>query len=233
MNAIDHHHVQVWQPIICIFLLCALALSGCIPIPLLWINPADPAPGLLRSTKEARNYECNRLSQAQAHEQMPGLIRETQPRKFLPDIEVLSCHPRFIEEGERPARDEAILRYLSSEIRSLTRVAETNSDASTVWHVDAYYPNEQVASKIAVAARVELVERRHHVSDSVPLLAAGDIAVLARMPAATSYATACRRYFAEGSLSNNEALLAVMIIDARETQLHAGICQHAQWRWLQ
>jgi hypothetical protein len=211
----------------------AMVLSGCIPIPLLWWNPSDPAPGAFRSTKEVRNYECNRLSQAQAHEQMPGLIRETQPRKFLPDIEVLSCHHRFIDEGERPARDEAILGHLSSEIRTITRAAERTLEAATLWHVDAYYPNEEVASKIAVAARVELMERGHHVSDSVPLLAAGDLAVLARMPAATSYATACRRYFDEGALSNNDALLAVMIVDARETQLHAGICQHAHWRWLQ
>jgi hypothetical protein len=89
-----------------------------------------------------------------------------------------------------------------------------------------------VAAKISVAARTDLVERGRSVSDRVPLLAAGDVAVVDHMPFSKAYPVACARYFAEGTLAAPSVFLALMIVDAREAQLHAGLCARGTWRWL-
>ncbi len=48
-----------------------------------------------------------------------------------------------------------------------------------------------------------------------------------------AYPLACRRYFAEGSLGPNDALLGILTRDRRETILHAGLCDRGTWSWLQ
>ncbi|APS00785.1 hypothetical protein BCY86_08915 [Pajaroellobacter abortibovis] len=72
------------------------------------------------------------------------------------------------------------------------------------WYVDAFYPESAVSSKIAIAARAELVERGCKVSNRVPVLAAGDISVLQSMPAKDAYSVACKRYFAERGLTEKD-----------------------------
>ncbi|MGQ0505940.1 MAG: hypothetical protein ACT4TC_11560, partial [Myxococcaceae bacterium] len=113
-----------------------------------------------------------------------------------------------------------------------TQAAKSLERGAPQWHVDAFYPQTAVASKIAVAARTALVEHGQRVSDRVPVLAPGDIAVLSRLSPKEVYPLACKRFFAEGALEDGDAFLAVMIIDPRETQLHAGVCRFGQWKWL-
>ncbi|HCF60033.1 MAG TPA: hypothetical protein DFS52_18820, partial [Myxococcales bacterium] len=99
-------------------------------------------------------------------------------------------------------------------------------------HVDAFYPQPEVAAKIAVASRTDLAERGQRVSDRVPLLAAGDLVVLGGMPPQQAYPLACKRYFDEGTLAEKDAFLNLMILDPREAQLHAGLCVQGKWTWL-
>ncbi len=192
----------------------------------------DPAPGITQTKAYSRNLECARMSQSQAHDLYPGKVPEMPPRGAYAIVDALTCTTRMTEPGERAARDEVILTTLRQAVGEITRQATGLVPGKTTRHVDAFYPQLAVAQKISVAARTDLAERGEAVSDRVPVLAAGDIAVLARLPAAKAYPLACRRYFTEKVLAANDAFLGLMIIDARETDLHAGLCVDGEWKWL-
>ncbi|MHB8876561.1 MAG: hypothetical protein ACYC8T_22935, partial [Myxococcaceae bacterium] len=140
---------------------------------------------------------------------------------------------RIFKEGERPGRDEAILSRLTAASRELAEAADDPSLADATWLVDAFYPDQTVAGKLSFAAKVSLAERGRRVSDRVPVLAAGDVLVLGTMPPTQAYPLACSRYYAEGSLSDTEVLLGVVLLDERETILHTGLCVRGKWRWVQ
>lgn len=135
--------------------------------------------------------------------------------------------------GERPARDEVILSSLRQTVGDITQTASSLEEGELTWHVDAFYPQPAVAAKISVAARTELVEKGRKVSDRVPVLAAGDLAILWQLPPERAYPLACERYFAEGVLTERDVFLGLMIVDPRETGLHAGLCVKGEWKWLQ
>ena len=201
---------------------------------LLLAGAYDPLPGVFRTKEDAANMDCRRVTQAEAHALHPGEIPEPASRTLAGSTtDVLTCRRRFVRLGERPARDEVILTSLRETAADIVRaaVAQADAKAPVTWHVDAFYPSIEVAAKIAVAARTELAERGHKVSDRVPLLAAGDIATLSRLPPRDAYPAACSRYFAEGVLTDGDAFLALVIVDPRETQLHGGVCVHGEWKW--
>ena len=194
----------------------------------------DPSAGVLRSKQEARNLECQRISVAEAHARHPVQVPEPPARATGAVMDALDCQRLYMDEGERPARDELVLSSLRHDVAELIAAATAKipKGASAVWHVDAFYPEQAVAAKVAVAARTQMAELGLVVSDRVPLLAAGDIAVLGRMPPQQAYPTACSRYFAQGVLADDHVFLGVMLVDAREGQLHAGLCRQGQWTWL-
>lgn len=200
------------------------ALAGCV---------LDPAFGIWWSKEEVRNLECTRMSQTLAHELHPGQVPEVPPRGASVNTDVLTCTRRITRQGERSARDELILSSLSQMVGGLTQVASALHPGEVTWRVDAFYPEPTVAAKISIAARTALAERGRKVSDRVPVLAAGDLAVLGRMPAVKAYPLACARYFAQRVLAEQEVFLGLMIVDPREAQLHAGLCVRGEWRWLQ
>ena len=202
----------------------AATLAGCVH---------DPSAVILTTKAEARNLECTRLSQLEAHDRFPSQVPDLASRGAYITRDALVCSRRIVELGERPARDEAILTTLRESVSDVTRAASAAAGSDVVWHVDAFYPRPEVAQKIAVAARVDLAERGLTVSDRVPVLSAGDIAVLVRTGADSAYTLACSRYFSEKALGGNDAFLGLMTLDRRETALHAGICVAGKWRWLQ
>jgi hypothetical protein len=204
-----------------------------LPLPAFMGRAYDPSPGISQSKEEARNLECIRLSQAEAHEQFPGQVPEPPARGSWGTTDALTCTRRFMRIGERPARDEVILSSLRQTVGGITQAASALEAGELTWHVDAFYPEPAVAAKIAVAAKTDLAERGRKVSDRVPVLAAGDIAVLWKLPPKQAYPLACARYFAEGALTERDVFLGLMIVDARETQLHAGLCVRGEWKWLQ
>lgn len=196
-------------------------------------RPYDPAPGLWQDKSEARNLDCERVSRQRAHELHPGEVPAMPARMGNLESDALLCTRRIMRAGERPDRDEVILSSLRQSVGALVEVASALEPGPITWHVDAFYPQPEVAAKISVAARTGLAEQGRQVSDKVPLLAAGDIAVLSRMEPREAYPLACKRYFAQHALGPNDAFLGIMLIDARETQLHAGLCVNGGWRWLQ
>jgi hypothetical protein len=199
---------------------------------ILFERSSDPSPGVFSSREDARNLDCTRLSQAEAHARYPAQVPDPPPRGTWAVSEALACTGRFMREGERPARDEAVLSSLRRSVGDIVQVATAVAPGDSTWHIDAFYPDAAVAGKISVAAKTDMAERGRTVSDRVPLLAAGDIAVLGRMPPSQAYALACTRYFAQDVLKEHDVFLALMIVDARETQLHAGLCVRGQWTWL-
>jgi hypothetical protein len=193
----------------------------------------DPSPGFFQSKADARNLDCARLSQAKAHQLHPGQVPDVPARDLAGgSSDALVCAARIMRQGERPARDEAILSSLRQTVGEITQIASALHPEEITWHVDAFYPDTAVAAKIAVAARTDLAERGRRVSDRVPLLAAGDIAILGRMSPREAYPVACARYLAHQALGAEDAFLGLMIVDPRETTLHAGICLRGEWRWL-
>ncbi len=193
----------------------------------------DPAAGFIQTKAQARNYDCQRYSQEEAHERYPGLVPEPPARGGNFGLkDALLCRRRLVEWGDRDGRDEVILTELKASVDDIVRLAGSTAPEKTTWYVDSFYPSPQVAQKISIAARVTLAERGARVSDAVPVLAAGDIAVLARMAPWKSYGVACRRYFQEKVLVPGESFLGIMILDERESQLHAGVCVEGEWRWL-
>jgi hypothetical protein len=193
----------------------------------------DPAPGIWHDKSEARNLDCSHVSRQRAHELHPGEIPATPARLANQESDALLCTRRIMRNGERPERDEVILSSLRQSVGALVEVASALAPGGLTWHVDAFYPQPEVGAKISVAARTELAEQGRRVSDKVPLLAAGDLAVLGRMAPKDAYPLACKRYFAQHALGENDAFLGIMLIDSRETQLHAGLCLNGAWRWLQ
>lgn len=202
-----------------------LILSACAS------DPASP----FASRREARSLHCTRLSQVEAARLHPGEVPEAPARGAnLSVTDALVCERAFLSEGERPARDEAILSNLGSTVEQVVQsAAALDERPDAVWHVDAFYPDAKVAAKISVAARTRLVESGRRVSDRVPLLAAGDVVVMSHLPFTKAYPTACSRYYAEGSLADPAIFLGIMIVDPRETALHAGLCVNGNWKWLQ
>jgi hypothetical protein len=193
----------------------------------------DPSPGFFQSKANARNLDCARVGQAQAHQLHPGKVPEVPARELAGGFsDALVCATRIMRLGERPARDEAILSSLRQTVGEIAQLASALVPGESTWHVDAFYPEGEVAAKIAVAARTELVERGRRVSDRVPVLAAGDIAVLGRMAPREAYPLACARYLAHEALGAEDVFLGLMILDPRETALHAGLCVGGACRWL-
>lgn len=193
---------------------------------------SDPSAGIFRDRAKARNLECVRLGQAEAHARHPAEVPDLPARGTWAVSDALSCTGRFMAEGERPARDEAVLSTLSRNVGEIVQVASAMGPPNATWHVDAFYPEAAVAAKISAAAKTQMVERGRTVSDRVPLLAAGDIAVLGRMEPKEAYAVACARYFSQGVLGEDDVFLGLMIVDPRESQLHAGLCVKGEWKWL-
>lgn len=209
------------------FLLLLLLL----PLPVIADLAADPVANVLQSKAEARSLECVRIPQTAAHARFPSEVPEPSPRANLPDADAMICTRMIMLEGERPARDEAILSTLGKDVGEIVEVAAATLPDRT-WHVESFYPDARVASKIAVAARTHLAERGRRVSDRVPLLAAGDLVVIGHLAPQDAYRTACARYHAEKSLGPGDAFLGLMLVDPRETALHAGICVDGEWKWL-
>jgi hypothetical protein len=215
-------------------LLVSGLLSSCAASPFVLLRSWVTDPVLL-SRSERRELECQRMSEADATARFPGRVSVTPPREIAgATVDILVCSPRVVPIDDRPARQERLLVALSEQVSQVTeRAVELMPEPDTRWLVEAHDPSAAVAVKLAVAAKTNLAERRRRVSDAPPTLAAGDVAVLMRMPAARAHAVACLRYHQEGALGPSDVLLALAVLDERETAIHAGLCHRGDWRWLQ
>ncbi|MCA9541796.1 MAG: hypothetical protein KC620_23025, partial [Myxococcales bacterium] len=100
------------------------------------------------------------------------------------------------------------------------------------WLVEVFHPEVAVGQKISFAVKNALLDRGLHASDRAPALAAGDIEVIGAVEPERAYPLVCARYAAAGSLRPDDALMAVVLRDPRETMLHVGVCADGRWRWL-
>ena len=208
--------------------LTALLLS----MPILAGGSWDPMPGVFTTREDARNLDCTVMTEAAARDLYPGLVPPPAGRTLAgTSRDAMICRRRFVRLGERPARDEVILATLRRTAGDIVQAASAQVSRPVTWHVDAFYPDVAVATKIAVATKTELAERGQRVSDRVPVLAAGDVAVLSRMEPTRAFPAACARYVAEGVVGKDDAFIAVVLVDPRETQLHAGLCVDGAWKW--
>src|SRR5688500_15444265 len=85
---------------------------------------ADPAQHAWQGRQEARQVECERMSQARAHEEHPAEVPAPHMRSSaLVDVDALVCGRRLLRWGERDDRDELVLSTLGSEVGSLVQQA--------------------------------------------------------------------------------------------------------------
>jgi hypothetical protein len=188
----------------------------------------DPIDGLLPAEVDAAELECEPLSSQGAERLSPGEIPEPERGDSL-DRRAVICRERIMPSNTRRAQDNAILMDLRRQAKTLASVA---ADTERTWLVEVYYPRPAVAQKINFAVKAALLERDFTVTDRSPALAAGDIEVIGRLSHDRAWPVACLRYRATGSVGPKDALLAVVLRDARETILHAGTCIDGRWRWL-
>lgn len=212
----------------------SLSLLSSVALALPYVAPRDPGPTIFRTKTRSRNLECERLSAEAGAQRYPGEVLPGLPRGDYIERSAVVCRERVMHLGTRDPRDEAILSNLElrvNELASATDALRPDLEDRT-WLVEAYYPSAQVSVKLTFAAKNALAQQGLRVSDRTPTLGAGDIDVLTRMPPDEAYPAACSRYFANGSLRENDALLAVVSRDAKETALHAGLCSRGHWTWL-
>jgi hypothetical protein len=198
----------------------------------------DPIHASWKGRDELRSMECERLTHPEAFERFPGQLPAPGARsRVIVEVDALACSHKWIEPGSRNARDELILEDLSQEMSEIVGLAQQQADAGTAWFVDAYYPDPVMVRKIATAARMSFAERGISVYDQAPLMSAGDVEVLRTLQMRDSIPHACRRMFQRGELedqTNTEkrAFLAIALVHEKESQLHAGVCQQGEFRWL-
>ncbi len=199
-----------------------------------FVIPNDPAPSLTRSKTSSRHLECERMSAETASQQHPGRIVTSGARGDYVERSAVVCRERLVRQGLRADRDEAILSTLDAKASAIAIAAEALRPdlAEKTWLVEAYYPSAPASAKIAFATKNALMEQGLRVSDRAPMLAAGDVGRITHMAPAEAYPAACARYAETGSLGEDDALLAVVSRDRRETILHAGLCTQGQWVWL-
>lgn len=211
----------------------ALLSAGALAAPA-FLPELDPAPSLTRSKARSRQLDCDRLSLEEAVRRFPDAVRPPRPNGDFVERSVLACAERLTRPGLRDPQDEAILRELSATAATLaSRVDNLSSELlGRTWLVETYYPNVPVSTKVSFAAKDALVQRGLAVSDRRPILSAGDVDALVRMPPLEAYPAACARYAATGTLRPDDVLFAVVALDPRETELHAGLCADGRWAWL-
>ncbi len=198
-------------------------------------NLNDPAPGALRRKGWSNNLECERLDARTGSRRYPGEIRAPASRGGDVESYTVVCEERLLRPGLRDPVDDALLSELEP---MTTALAETSASrypelGASTWLVEVFVANPQVATKVSFATKNALMESGLQVSDRTPTLGVGDLEVITRMQPEDAYPTACVRWFATGSLGPNDALLAVISLDPRETILHGGLCVAGRWAWLQ
>lgn len=196
--------------------------------------PKDPAPSLVRSKTASRQLECTRLDAQTGSEERPGQIAPTKPRGEFQDRGAVVCQERLVRRGVRAPQDEAVLRDLDATTRALaaSAVGEHPELAGRTWLVEVHYADGSVAHKVDFGTKNALLAQGVAVSDRTPRLGAGDVEVLTRLEPMAAYPAACQRYAANGSLGPDDALLAVISLDARSAELHTGLCVDGGWSWL-
>lgn len=193
----------------------------------------DPVQAAWFGATEARQLDCERMTQAQAHEQYPGDVPETAARtQTFMTIDALVCHRRVLRYGARAARDELLLTRLHSDVNAMVSQAIVHGKGKR-WLVDAFYPDGVMVKKIADAARTTLAETGETVMGQAPLLAGGDLQVLHGMPLWEALPLACKRLTAEHALGPDDVMMFIAVVDPNETQLHVGVCSGGLFGWQQ
>ncbi len=202
----------------------------------LWrlVFPAAPAPGVLWSRDRSRAMDCVRVGAEEGSRSYPGQIAPTPPRGRMGTTDTVVCTERMLRRDLRSPQDEAVLTDLQATVSALASAARSQRPdlVGRTWLVEAHDPSTQVSAKLRFATQNALADNGLAVSDRTPVLAVGDVDVLTRLPPDQAYAVACERYGGNGSVTDDQVLMAIIRRDPRETSLHGGLCVDGQWTWL-
>jgi len=194
----------------------------------------DPMTGYLTPDVSLRNLDCEPISTEGARRLAPGRVSEPAARGDFLNRRAVICRERLMPMGVRRPQDDALLsnlRGLAADMAgAVAEAAPTARDRT--WLVEVFHPDAALSYKISFAVKNALMARGVRVTDRAPSLAAGDVEVLGLTPQNKAYPLACARYVAGGALGPDDALLAVVLRDPRETIMHAGVCVDGRWRWV-
>lgn len=194
----------------------------------------DPIQSGWQGRAALRDLECERLDQAEAHRRHPAEVPATTMKTAtMMTTDALVCRRMMVPWDERGGRDGVILARLDEESTAMAgAVTGALGEARGRVSVDVFHPDPRMAQKIAHASRQALAARGLTTSGLAPLLAAGDVDVLAGLPVERALPVGCARLFAEGTLQAGDTFVGVALLREDETTLHAGLCQEGRWRWL-
>ena len=203
-----------------------------IGVPLFLSGFLDPAPGVFRgSLRDASEYECVLLTGESARKRLLEDNRDGYARAEIFNEDLFDCRSRVLSVADRPARVEAMLSKISLMMPELVNAARLTAPPNTVWRVEVIHPDLEVAEKIAVAAKTNLVELREKVLDQSPEPTAIGIQRFQQAKIEDGLPLLCRE-FAPG-MTNQEKLLGIFQLNPAETQFHAGLCSNTgEWQWL-
>lgn len=178
--------------------------------------------------------ECERVPVSVAIARYPGVVRPPDPRGDLVEREVLICSEKLMNPDLRSPADEAILSSLdqtAQDIAGLATAARPELRDKT-WLVESHTANPEVSAKLSFAAKNALVNQGMTVSDRSPILGFDDIQVITRLSPMEAWPAACFRYAQNESMGPDDALLASVVLNPRETIVHSGVCAQGVWTWL-
>lgn len=183
----------------------------------------DPSPGLTRTVTSSRQTECRVLSREEVEARNKAQIVEAVNEDEVSGT-YLHCEQRIFSAGERHARDEEVLARLSQDSARIAASA-IEQFPNSKWVVSVHYPVLVLKDKIEKATVVSLKEKQALVYAKHAFHSKTAFPIDAELASKLN----CQRHY---SLEDGYTLLEVVLADARETQLHAGVCAKGGWKWL-
>jgi len=193
----------------------------------------DPGLGFNREPEKTRRHDCTPVDLDTARKIRPDDFGNTYPRGDFFNREAFLCREQIIEPGLRAPQTEILVNTLSTLVSELATKVQAQYPHVHQWMVEVHYEDPVVGYKIDFATKVALSELGLGVSDRVPNLRPTDLGVIGRLSPSEAHTLACRRLSDDGQIAKSEALLNILVVDPRQTDLIAGVCTDGNWSWVQ
>ncbi|MEC8051504.1 MAG: hypothetical protein VX210_12005 [Myxococcota bacterium] len=193
----------------------------------------DPGLGFNREPEQTRRHDCISVDVDTAREIRPDDFGNAYPRGDFFNREAFLCREQIIEPGLRAPQTERLVNELSRLVSDLATRIQSEYPQINQWMVEVHYEDPVVGHKIDFATKVALSELGLGVSDRVPNLRPTDLGVIGRLSHSKAHDLACRRLTDDGQIGDSEALLNILVLDPRQTDLIAGVCTDGNWSWVQ
>ena len=189
----------------------------------------DPGLGIIREPKETRRHECTPLDLNTARKIRPEAFGKNYPRGDFLNREAFLCQEQIVEPGLRSPQTEQLITHLSSLTTTLAAKIQAAHPNVQRWMVEVHSDEPVVGHKVDFATKVALSELGLQVSDHVPNLRPTDLGVIGRLSHSQAHDVSCRRLIDDFQIDRGDALIRILVVDPRQTNLIYGVCTQAGW----